>query len=145
MNENLCSNSGFYVPLELNHHLAPHVRHLALLRLIVECAVPECRPRTPIAAGNLPRISVPTHCGGKVAVRQVIILSADWVRTRSNSSGASGKPTMSVSPTSAGTSVLSVQKLAIPADVVSARRTASGCWAGQLERLATLAEEAEKQ
>src|SRR4029453_9448908 len=96
----------------------------------------------PVSAANVPggkatvevppppesshRISVPTHCGGKVTVRQMITLSSDWASSKSNGSGASGNPKLSVSPTSAGTSTSSVQKLAIPSLVVSARRTASG-------------------
>jgi hypothetical protein len=59
-------------------------------------------------------------------VRQVIISSSHWARTKSNAAGASGKPNLSILPISVGTSALSVQKLLIPSVIVSARRTVCG-------------------
>jgi hypothetical protein len=77
MHKDRCSNSGFDVLLEADHHLAPHIGNPALLRLVGEGAVPKGDRRRPVTPAEISqRISVPTHCGGKVAVRQVIILSS---------------------------------------------------------------------
>src|SRR4029450_4528478 len=76
MHKDRCGNPGLDVTLELNHHLAAHVLNLTLLHLIGEGAVPKATVEGPSLPEISHRMSVPTHCGGKVAVRQLIISSS---------------------------------------------------------------------
>src|SRR4030095_13686812 len=54
MHKNRCSNASLEVALELHHHLPPHVRTPALLRLVVEGAVPKGKRRSLLTARYLP-------------------------------------------------------------------------------------------